>query len=251
MLETKRAFEAEGHASPRQSLARFQFHTGAPLRSLGEDEVCPVLFRDVGPEAMARYLSGGLGRLAGPLSPIIYMRTERYVEPYTDHGRFGRLVVYRPWALGPWFSGVEHIYVADARQPTPWGVVGFVPYDVPLERARDLGAEVRRREEWREALGGRALDGAMQAARERISSLLVEQAQADAVGAPLRGCLKSRERAVSEQARALMERAGVSEGDLCAAWHHLPDARRAALVELLGGLAEPVAKLAAGGRGYG
>ena len=34
--------------------------------------------------------------LAGPPSPITYMRTEAYVEPYTDHERIGRLVFLRP-----------------------------------------------------------------------------------------------------------------------------------------------------------
>ena len=38
--------------------------------------------------------------------------TAEYVEPYTDYERTGRLVILRPLALGPWHSGVPHIYVS-------------------------------------------------------------------------------------------------------------------------------------------
>src|SRR5437660_291858 len=67
---------------PADNLSAYRYHTGASLRPLRPDEVCPVLFRDLGPVALARFLRGQLRRLAGPQSPIIYMRTEEYVEPY-------------------------------------------------------------------------------------------------------------------------------------------------------------------------
>src|SRR6476660_5579182 len=95
-------------------LSAFRWHTGATLRPLAPGEPCPGLFRDIGPLALALFLRGKLPRLAGPLSPIVYMRTADYVEPYTDFERTGRLVLLRPLALGPWHSGVPHIYVSRA-----------------------------------------------------------------------------------------------------------------------------------------
>src|SRR5438067_2245238 len=53
----------------------------------------------------------------------------------------------------------------------------------------------------------------------------------------LRGALRRRpqsgDRAQRERARAEMERVGLTEADLCAAWHHLPRPRRAFIVEAL------------------
>jgi hypothetical protein len=68
-----------------ENLARFRYHTGATLRRLAPEEPCPRLYRDIGPQAMARFLAGRLERLAGPLAPILYSRTAAYREPYRDH----------------------------------------------------------------------------------------------------------------------------------------------------------------------
>src|SRR3954453_3119284 len=97
------------------ALSGFRWHTGATLRPVAPGEACPVLFRDIGPAALALFLRGKLPRLAGPLSPIVYMRTADHVEPYTDYEKTGRLVMLRPLAIGPWHSGVPHIYVSKAR----------------------------------------------------------------------------------------------------------------------------------------
>src|SRR6516165_1737012 len=94
-------------------LSRFRYHTGATLRRLGNEETCPVLFRDLGPAGMSLFLGGALKRLAGPMAPILYLRTSRYAEPYTDYENVGRLAVLRPKAIGPWFSGVPEVYVAE------------------------------------------------------------------------------------------------------------------------------------------
>src|SRR4051794_38782708 len=100
---------------PHDDLSRFRYHTGATLRRLGPDEPSPRLYRDVGPEAMAHFLSGQLVRLAGPFAPILYTRTASYREPYTDYEPIGRLVFPRPRELRPWFSGVADVYVAPVR----------------------------------------------------------------------------------------------------------------------------------------
>src|SRR5262245_45390935 len=117
MHETPAAFNEADHNTrryPADDLSGFRWHTGATLRPLGPEEVCPVLFRDIGPAALALFLRGRLRRLAGPMSPLVYMRTAEYVEPYTDHERTGRLVFLRPLLLHPWHAGTGHVHVARA-----------------------------------------------------------------------------------------------------------------------------------------
>ena len=95
MHETPAAFNGAQNARryPADDLSGFRWHTGATLRPVQPGEACPVLFRDIGPAALALFLRGRLRRLAGPLSPLVYLRTADYTEPYTDYERTGRLVV--------------------------------------------------------------------------------------------------------------------------------------------------------------
>ena len=129
-----------------ENLARFRYHTGATLRRLAPDEPCPRLYRDIGPEAMARFLAGRLQRLAGPTAPILYCRTAAYQEPYRDYEPVGRLVFLKSRELRPWFSGVANVYVAPVRCDTRSVTVGFLPAHVDpkcrrdsLERCRESG----------------------------------------------------------------------------------------------------------------
>src|SRR5262249_25894472 len=144
MHETPAVFnEAEDtRRYPADDLSGFRWHTGATLRPVGQEEVCPVLFRDIGPAALALFLRGQLRRLAGPTSPLVYMRTAEYVEPYTDHERTGRLILLRPLALHPWHAGTPHVYVAQARPGIDSLTVGFVPGEVSLAEAARLAREV-------------------------------------------------------------------------------------------------------------
>jgi nucleotide-binding universal stress UspA family protein len=214
-------------------MGRFRWHTGATLRPLATGEPCPVLFRDVGPAALALFLRGGLRRLAGPLSPIVYMRTAAYVEPYTDHERIGRLVFLRPLDMLPWHSGLSHIYVSRAVPGVDALTVGFVPGDVALDeaaqRARGL-ADVR---SWREILGGWCYDDAAAETLSRLDQLAEELNRTEERAAPLRQRLQSAEQPVRGEALAAMERAGLTESDLCTAWHHLPRERRGWIEEAL------------------
>lgn len=212
---------------PADNLAGFRWHTGASLRPLAPDESCPVLFRDVGPAALALFLRGLLPRLAGPLSPIVYMRTADYVEPYTDNERTGRLVFLRPLALQPWHSGVAHVYVAKARPGVDSKVVGFVPGDIPLAEAAIRARGVRSARDWRGAMGGRVHDESVSESLSTLDRLARELARTEEAAAPLRRALQSADRRQRERALAEMDRAGLTEVDLCAAWHHLPRERRA------------------------
>lgn len=221
--------------NPKESdrdLRRFRYHTGATLRPLAEAEPCPVLFRDIGPEAMAWFLRGKLTRLAGPLSPITYMRTADYEEPYTDHGRIGRLVFLDPKELVPWHSGVETIYVAHASRMTTPQTLGFVPAEIPLSEAARLLAGVTHLDELQEVFGRPIYQEAIAETLTRLDRLNEDHRQTEVLAEPLRRKLQSAHLPTREAALEQMEKLGLSEGDLCTAWHHLPDERRAELREI-------------------
>lgn len=220
-------------AYPAQDLSRFRYHTGATLRSLRPDEPCPVLFRDLGVDATILFLGKDLQRLAGPLSPIVYMRTEGYVEPYTDHEHIGRLVFLRPLQLRPWHSGIDPIYVASASAVVDYATIAFVPGEVALADAATMAADVVKVEEWRETLGGRIYDEALSGTRDRLIRLQGELAATEEQAGPLRACLQSADRKDREIAREEMLRLGLTESDLCTAWHHLPRTRRESLTAAL------------------
>ena len=97
-----------------RDLTAFSWHTGGPVRALHEGERCPALYRDLGAVAMLRLLRGQLPRLAGPASPVTYMRTAGYVEPYTDHEHFGRVMLLPFGSWTPWHAGIADVYVTDA-----------------------------------------------------------------------------------------------------------------------------------------
>ncbi len=231
---------------PADNLRRFSHHTGAPLRPLDADEPCPILFRDLGPMATALFLRGALGRLAGPLSPITYMRTSDYPEPYTDHGRIGRLILLRPLELAPWHSGLPTVYVSSAsRAPDP-RTLALVPAHVPLRAAAEAAALILDRRQLREALGGHDYDDALEDTLARVNHLEATLHLTERLAAPLRRALQAPDLALKDAARDLMAEADLSEGDLCAAWHHLPDQRRAHIAEALDHRAHQIQTLTAG-----
>lgn len=237
MHETPAAFNESlsraARAYPADDLAGFRWHTGATPRPLSPAESCPVLFRDIGPAALALFLRGRLPRLAGPLSPLVYMRTADYVEPYTDHERTGRLVILRPLLLHPWHSGVPHVCVARARPGVDAATIGFVPGEMTLTAAAQRASALTDVCQWREALGGRAYEEAVAESLHALDRLAAELAQAEEFAAPLRSHLQSADRRLRERARAEMERVGLTEADLCTAWHHLPRQRRGGIADAL------------------
>jgi hypothetical protein len=244
MIQTPSDFNTTqrgGRRYPGENLARFRWHTGGPLRPLGAEEPCPVLFRDLGPVAMARFLRGELRRLAGPLSPIIYMRTEEYAEPYTDYEHIGRLLFLRPLELQPWHSGVPTIYVAPASALMDADSIVFVPGEVPLVEAARLASELPDAAAWCEVLGERAYAEARQTTLAQLELLNADLERTEEQAGPLRALLQSPEPHLRDLARKQMGRTGIDESDLCTAWHHLPRARRDAMREGLRSIGERVA----------
>jgi hypothetical protein len=218
---------------PAEDLRRYQFHTGAPLSALRPEEPCPVLYRDLGPAALRQYLRGTLPRLAGPLTPLLYMRTLDFQEPYTDYENTGRLVFLRPLHVQPWRSGVPGVFVARATRPVDLETVAYVPGAIALETVEPLAREVKDAAELREALGGRDYEVKVEGALHALDGLVEELEAAETRAEPLRRALQSHQRDVRMGAREELVRLGVRENDLCAAWHHIPRERRELLKEAL------------------
>jgi hypothetical protein len=214
-------------------LSRFRYHTGASLRRPAPGERYPVLFRDLGPVALARHLRGELSRLAGPLTPLLYMRTLAYREPYVDHEDIGRLMFLRPEEIAPWHSGIPGVYVARASRPVAADGVGYVPPGMMLARAVALAAGAADAVQLREAMGGRVHDEACAESLARLERLNAELAVVETAAEPLRRAFQGADPARRMAAREQLDRLGISEHDLCVAWHHLPRERRAALRDLL------------------
>jgi hypothetical protein len=230
MRETPVEFEINSEVRyPCDDLRGYRFHTGATLRPLAPEESCPILFRDVGLVGMMLFLKGELQRLAGPLSPITYMRTEEYVEPYSDYEQIGRLVFLRPLELQPWHSGVPHIYVARADRMAGLTRIGFVPGHVSLAEAAELLTDVRITCELREVFAGKLYDDIWAVTLRRLEALAQELKESEVRAEPLRRWLQSGDHRKTDFAREWLNRYEISEHDLCAAYHHLPRERRAYL----------------------
>jgi hypothetical protein len=203
------------------------------LRRVGEDETCPVLFRDLGPVGMSRFLAGALKRLAGPMSPILYLRTSRYVEPYTDYENIGRLAVLRPKAIDPWLSGVPEVYVAEAKLAPMTDCMTFVPnaWTTPAgARALD---DLPDPPAVREALGGRLHDQRLTHLAADLARLNAELDVSERLARPIRRMLQTGTLAERDAVRGDMAQHDISERDLCSAWHHIPRPRREALNDWL------------------
>lgn len=217
-------------------LSRYRYHTGAQPTRIASDEVCPPLFRDIGVDAMARFLRGGLRRLCGPTSPITYLRTAEYCEPYTDYGRIGRIMLLRPKSVMPWHSGLHYIYIAPRETTVDAETMVFLPADVPLDAAAERLGKIQSRQELVDAFGPQDYEDVIAGTLERLDHLQRTYANSERSAAPLRRQYQSIRQRERDRARAWMQRADLIESDLCTAWHHLSEDRRqfiqSALLEL-------------------
>ena len=207
-------------------LGQFRFHTGAQPTRLAPEEACPPLFRDIGFEAMARFLRGELNRLCGPLSPITYLRTAQYCEPYVDYGRIGRIMLLRPCWVAPWHSGIQCVYIAPRSTPLDGDTMVFIPSEIPLAEAAGRFADMGRRADVATELGPRLYADMIVDTLDRLDALQRTHEKAECHAARLRRQFQSPNEHDRERAREWMGRAGLSEYDLCTALHHLPADRR-------------------------
>lgn len=214
-------------------LGEFAWHTGGTPRPLGDGEPQPLLFRDLGPEATLGLLDGRLGRLAGPTSPVTYLRTAQYREPFVDHGHFGRIAVLPSPATAVWHAGIAEVFVASADTAYQPAAMLLVPDDADLVAMTCEAVRMRDARELREHLGGAAHDEWQLATAERLRGFARELAGVEQRAVPLRRAFQSRDPDQRRRARAYMAARGLTEIDLCAAWHHIAPARRAEVAALL------------------
>jgi hypothetical protein len=209
-----------------KDLGRFRFHTGGQPLRLEPDQPCPPLFRDIGFEAMGRFLRGELSRLCGPLSPITYLRTAAYREPYVDHGRIGRIMLLQPEDIEPWHSGVEEVFIAPRETKINLQSMVFIPSEIPLKEAALRFRDVRVRDELVEAIGRPEYEAAVNETLASVNKLQQTHEQTEYFAGPLRRLFQSMNCGDRQRASEWMIRLGLSESDLCTAWHHLPADRR-------------------------
>jgi hypothetical protein len=217
--------------APARDLREFRWHTGGAVRPLGAGEPRPVVFRDLGPVATLRLLEGRLARLAGPTSPVTYLRTAAYREPFVDHGHFGRMVVLPCAGAAVWHAGLAEVFVTDAEAGVEPGAMALVPDDDDLAALARNAAAMRSTGELREHLGGAVHDDWLAATAERLRGFGRELAEVEARLAPLRRAYQAADNARRRGARDRMAALGLTEVDLCAAWHHIAPARRAEVIE--------------------
>jgi hypothetical protein len=225
-------------------LRAFAWHTGGAVQPLGDGEPRPVLFRDLGPAATLRLLERGLPRLAGPTSPVTYLRTADYTEPFVEHGHFGRVLVLPSARADVWHAGIAEVFVAPADAAFEPDAMALVPDGADGSDGTDLGelaraaAAIRDARELREHLGGAVLDDWQAATADRLRDFAHELAEVERRLAPLRRGFQSRDRDARRRARDRMSARGLTEHDLCAAWHHIAPARRAEVLDIAALLAE-------------
>ena len=218
-------------------LSAFRWHTGGAVRPLGDGEPRPALFRDLGPAATLWLLERRLPRLAGPTSPVTYLRTAQYREPFIEHGHFGRVLVLASARAPVWHAGIAEVFVAPADAAFEPGAMALVADDGDLAAlARDAGA-MRDVRELREHLGA-GYDDWRAATADRLRDFARELAEVERHLAPLRRGFQSSDRDERRRTREQMARHGLTEHDLCAAWHHIAPVRRAEVIDIAAELAE-------------
>lgn len=217
-----------------QNLSRFRYHTGATPTPLHAGEPCPPLFRDLGLLASAQFLAGGLSRLSGPLSPITYLRSLEFQEPYQEHAHVGRILLLRPLAVHPWRSGVPHVFISPHVPLSFGGTLGevaqtlvYIPAYMPLRDVAEAFPHLRSRQEAVDLLGGSIYKDFLIEERARLKNLVAAQDACEVIAAPVRAALKHPRTRL--QTRDLLEQHGISEQVLCAAWNHIPKPSRDAL----------------------
>jgi hypothetical protein len=220
--------------TPGRDLREFRWHTGGTVRPLGAGEPRPVVFRDLGPAATLRLLEGRLARLAGPTSPVTYLRTAAYREPFVDHGQFGRVAVLPCAVAAVWHAGIAEVFITDADARFEPRAMAVVP-DRDLDALARQAAAMRDARELREQLGGAVHDDWLADTADRLRAFGRELADVEAHLAPLRRAFQAPDRAHRRRARERMATLGLTEVDLCAAWHHIAPARRAEVIDRVRG----------------
>ncbi|MBI3099240.1 MAG: hypothetical protein HYY93_13520 [Planctomycetes bacterium] len=205
---------------------------GSMPRPIAPGEPCPILFRDVGPDALAAFLLGGIDSLAGPEAAVVWLRSAEVPPPTRATAEFGEIILLRPMSLLPWKVDEPGVYVAAADRAAAAESLGFVPPDLDRRAAAKAAEAMATEAEWGHHLGSEAYDGAKRLAAGRLGEYLAERSLIEEWAAPLRRLFAE----VPERARSEMERLGLREEDLFGPWFGLDRERREEVRKILMGL---------------
>lgn len=238
MRETPRAFATRTGAPPPASDVRIAGEVlGSAARPLDEDEACPTLFRDVGPQALQLFLEGKLTRLEGPASPCVFLR-DATLPGFTGVVReLGVLVFLQPLTLGPWFSGQPGIYVSELSRMPPAQTLGFVPRVESIADAAAKIGDALDTAAMREALGGARYDAEVADVKHELAQYLETWQHIERESQPWRSILAGNRDALRTAALNALAGEGVSERDLSVPLFQLSKSRRAELAQKLSTLA--------------
>ena len=214
------------------NLRKYRWHVGTTPFPCSDSEPRPLLYRDVGLEGLDLFLRDKLRRLAGPLSPVTYVRTSAYREPYVDEENTARLVVLPSSSLPLWHSGQKDIYLLPADIAISNLQLALAPGDVPRSEIDHRLQDACSTMEAREALGGQIYDEYIHEHREHIHKLLKERSAQESFSSRLRRQFQSGCAEEQARIREWLLRHDLSENDLTAAFHHVPRKKRNILTAL-------------------
>ena len=239
MKETPASFLARTGARPPASDVSIAGELlGTSPRPPRDDEQCPTLFRDVGPQALAAFLAGTLGTLEGPGSVCIFLRDATLPGYSACVEDIGVLVFLQPLSMGPWLSGQDGIWVAERGRMPPPDTLGFVPAREPLAELDAKLATVGTIASLREAMGSRAYDERVSHCRDALKEYLTQWSRVERSAAPLRALIDGKSAARREEVLRALLGAGLAEKDLRAPWFHLCPERRKMAEERIRELAD-------------
>lgn len=225
---------SSGHFNKKHTkghdLSKYSWHTGAKLRKIDPDENCPVLFRDLGPVGMVNFLEGKLTRLAGPMTPLTYMRDSSYDEPYVDYAEIGRIIFLKPHSIFPWFSGVDHVYVTSSSLVIDTNTLGFLPNDYLRGKDAEL-KQIKNCMELSDYIQN--YHDFMLYKKNQLKNLNLEHTQVEKYAHPLRLLLQTGTSREKENVRKIMSSIELNEDLLCRAFHHIKQSERKDMYEKL------------------
>jgi hypothetical protein len=237
--ETPASFFARtGARPPASDVSIAGEFLGTSPRPPKDDEACPTLFRDVGPQALAAFLDGTLATLEGPGSVCIFLRDATLPGYSACVEEFGVLVFLQPLSMGPWHSGQEGIWVAERGRMPPPDTLGFVPAKEPLGELDAKLSAVGTIARLREVLGSRAYDERVSQSRASLREYLAQWSRVERAAAPLRAQLDGKSAARREEVLRALLGASLTEKDLRAPWFHLCPERRKMAEERIRDLAD-------------
>ena len=195
--------------------------SGVSASPLGDNEPCPILFRDAGPDGLAAFFDGRLSSLAAPGSPLLFLHAAGAPPPSRAAEEFGELILLQPMVLRPWRTESAGIYLASGDAIAPRDSIGFVPSGADLHALSSAAASISHMAEFRGVLAD--YDGLCRDGKERVRTYVEERAKVENFAAPLRRLLRNDPEGARQR--------GFTEEELFAPWFSFDPERRREILD--------------------